>query len=148
MPTFKGTDFEIELPRECSDESTYAFAFPARSNFRPSIVVKTERLAEPIDLPAYVEKQLENIKKLLLDVVVVRVGPEKHRELSAYASVYDWGEASRRVRQKQRYIPLNDPARVVTLTATCLREMYSQTQELFDAVIESFSPIEGHEKRF
>ena len=45
MPEFRGNDFEIQLPDDYSDESSYAFALPARVDFRPSVVVKTELLA-------------------------------------------------------------------------------------------------------
>jgi hypothetical protein len=140
MPTFKGTDFTIELPAEARDESTYAFAFRARSSFRPSVVVKTERLAAPTELPAYVEKQLGNIKTVLPNVVVVSGAPVKHGGLSAYTAVYDFGEESRRVRQKQRYILLQDPLRVVTLTGTSLKETFVETEPLFEAVFGSFVP--------
>ena len=146
MPKFRGTDFEIELPSEFSDESTYAFAFRARADFRPSITVKTERLREPTELPAYVEKQLENIKKLLPDVAVVSGAPTKHGNFPAHTSIYDWGDKARRVRQKQRYILLKDPARVVTLTGTSLRETFDQTEELFDAIFRSFKPVEQDRK--
>src|ERR1700676_1011418 len=118
MPAFKGSDFEIQLPVEFSDESTYAFAFPARLSFRPSVVVKTELLTQPVELPTYAAQQLEKIRAVLQDMLVVSSGPAEHGGLTAYGSIYDWGEAARRVRQKQRYILLNDPLRVVTLTAT------------------------------
>jgi hypothetical protein len=141
MPAFHGSDFEIQLPAEFSDESTYAFAFPARANFRPSVVVKTERLVPPVELPAYVAQQLEKIRAVLQNVSVVSSGPAEHGELTAYGSVYDWGEASRRVRQKQRYILLNDPVRVVTLTATSLCETFAEAEGLFNAIFLSFKPV-------
>jgi hypothetical protein len=140
MPAFKGSDFEIQLPDEFSDESTYAFAFRARSNFRPSVAVKTERLAEPLELATYVAQQLERIRSLLQDVSVVSSGPEKHEGLTAYGSVYDWGEATRRVRQRQHYILLNEPLRVVTLTGTGLRESFAEAEALFNAIFHSFKP--------
>jgi len=146
MPKFKGTDFEIELPTEFTDESTYAFALRARADFRPSITVKTERLKDPTELPAYVEKQLENIKKLLPDVAVVSGTPAKHGDFPAHISIYDWGDKARRVRQKQHYVLLRHPDRVVTLTGTSLRETFDQTEELFDAIFRSFKPIEQHPK--
>jgi hypothetical protein len=141
MPAFKGTDFEIELPEDFSDQSTYAFAFPARSNFRPSLVVNTERLAAPTELQAYVEKQLSKIHGLLTDVKLVASGPVEQRGMEAYGSIYDWGEPDRRVRQKQRYILLQDPLRIVTLTGTGLQETFSYVEELFDAVFLSFRPL-------
>ena len=88
MPTFKGSYFSIELPADFSDESTYAFALPARANFRPSVVVKAERLTQPTELGAYVEQQLDKIKKAL---------PSWK---SAFARNIGWamaGEASRQV---------------------------------------------------
>ena len=140
MSVFRGSDFEIELPADCSDESTYAFAFPSRSSFRPSIVVKTERLSGKVELPAYAAKQLDKIRELLQNVSIVSVGPAEHRGLPAYGSVFDWGDATRRVRQKQRYLLLNDPHRVVTLTATSLHETFPEAEALFDAVFLSFKP--------
>lgn len=147
MPKFHGSDFEIELPAEFSDESTYAFAFRARANFRPSVTIKTERMAAPVDLATYVETQLGNIKKLLPALTVVSLAPEKHGEWPAFSSVYDFGEATRRIRQKQRYISLPDPARVVTLTGTSLKETFSETEALFDAVFQSLRPFDDERRR-
>lgn len=141
MPDFRGSDFEIQLPAGCSDESTYAFALPARASFRPSIVVKTERLAEPTDLENYADHQLEKIRGVMQNLSVVQRGPVVHGKLAAYTSVYDWGDASRRIRQKQRYILLNDPLRVVTMTATNLSETFPEAEALFDAIFLSFQPL-------
>jgi hypothetical protein len=141
MPEFTGNDFEIQLPPDYSDESTYAFALPARAGFRPSVVVKTERLAKPVELPAYAAQQLEKIQTVLQKMEVVSSGPAAHGELQAYGSIFDWGEPARRVRQKQRYILLNDPARVVTLTATHLSDAFAEAEALFDAIILSFKPV-------
>jgi hypothetical protein len=138
MSTFRGTDFQIELPDEYRDESTYAFAFRSRSGFSPSVVVKTERLAQPSELSAYVEQQLDKIKQLLPSVTVVSVASDRHGGAAAQTAIYDWGEARRRVRQKQRCILLSSPDRVVTLTATALLETFAETEALFDAVFRSF----------
>ena len=138
MPPFKGFDFQIELPHGSTDESTYAFAFPGRGSFRPSVVVKTERLGEPIQLEAYVEKQLGTLEQVLPKLVVASGTSITHDDLPAYVSVFDWGEPEKRVRQKQRYIVLRDPARIVTITGTHLREDFDQADALFDAVFKSF----------
>jgi hypothetical protein len=140
LTTFHGTDFAIELPAEVTDESTYVFAFPARSQFRPSLVVKTERLTAPVALADYVEKQLETIKSHLVQVVVLRNEPVEHLGLNAHGSLFDWGDAARRVRQKQRYILLDNPLRVVTITATHLQESFGAAEALFDAIFMSFKP--------
>lgn len=142
MPSFKGTDFEIELPTGCTDQSTYAFAFPTRAgDFRPSVVVKTDRFKEPPDLAAHVEKQVEALKGALADMNVVSKTPGKHGELPAYTLVYDWGQHPKRIRQKQRYIMLAEPTpRVVTMTATGLRDFFDQSEPLFDAVFRSYVP--------
>lgn len=141
MPSFKGSDFEIELPTGCTDQSTYAFAFPARvGDFRPSVVVKTDRFAEPPELISHVEKQIEALKGALAEFNVVSKTPGKHGELPAFTLVYDWGQAPKRVRQKQRYILLPEPARIVTMTATGLRDFFAQTEPLFDAVFRSYVP--------
>ncbi|MGZ5093867.1 MAG: DcrB-related protein [Burkholderiales bacterium] len=141
MPTFKGSYFSIELPADFSDESTYAFALPARASFRPSVVVKAERLTQPTELGAYVEQQLDKIKKALPHMNVLSVTPPKPGE-AAVTSIYEFGEAAQRVRQKQRYVLLKDPARVVTLTATSSRDTFGQTEALFDAILRSFKPLD------
>jgi hypothetical protein len=140
MPEFRGNDFEIQLPDDYSDESSYAFALPARVDFRPSVVVKAERLAKPVELSNYAAQQLEKIGGLLPNVTLIGSGHAVHGEFAAYTNVYDWGEPARRVRQKQRYILLNDPVRVVTLTATNLRDHFAQAEALFDAIFVSFKP--------
>ncbi|MFN0101013.1 MAG: DcrB-related protein [Bryobacteraceae bacterium] len=144
MPTFQGSDFAIELANEYSDESTYAFAFPASGNFRPSVVVKTERLTAPVELPVYAAEQREKIKGMLPGVEVIHVGTVRHGEFAAQVSVYDWGDAARRVRQVQRCILLENPARVVTLTGTALRETYAETEALFEAIFESYRALPGN----
>jgi hypothetical protein len=141
MAEFRGSDFEIHLPAGYSDESTYAFALPARASFRPSVVVKTERLTEPTDLARYVDQQLEKIKGVMQNMALVSKGPATHGNLKAYTSVYDWGETPRRVRQKQRYLLLDNPLRVVTLTATHLSETFAEAEALFDAIFLSFKPV-------
>jgi len=88
MPTFHGTDFAIELPADFRDESTYAFAFKARSDFSPSVVVKTERLARPVELSAYVDEQLAKIQQLLPAVAIVSITADPQGELPARTSVY------------------------------------------------------------
>ena len=140
MPSFQGLDFEVELPAGCSDESTYAFALPARADFRPSVVIKTERLKEPTELGRYVDKQLTEIAKMLPAVSVISNVADNRGANPSRTSVYDWGEPARRVRQKQRYIMLKDPARVVTITGTHLAEHFEQCEKLFDAVFSSFNP--------
>ncbi len=140
MPTFHGTDFAIELPADFRDESTYAFAFRARADFSPSVVVKTERLVRPVELSAYVDEQLAKIQQLLPAVAIVSNTPDLQGELPARTSVYEWGEPRRRLRQKQRYLSLTAPDRVVTLTATSLAETFAETEALFDAVFSSFRP--------
>lgn len=140
MPEFRGNDFEIQLPDDYSDESSYAFALPARVDFRPSVVVKTELLAKPVELSNFAAEQLEKIGGLLPNVTRIGAGHAVHDDFAAYTSVYDWGEPARRVRQKQRYILLNDPARVVTLTATNLRDHFAEAEALFDAIFASFKP--------
>lgn len=143
MARFSGSDFVIQLPTGCSDESTYAFAFPSREEVRPSLVVKTERLARPVCLAEYVGQQLESLRGALQNFIVVSSGPVEGIEFSAHDSVFDWGDATRRVRQKQRYILLEGPLRVVTLTATSLRDNFAQSEALFDAIFLSFKPING-----
>jgi hypothetical protein len=140
MPTFHGADFAIELPADFRDESTYAFAFKARSDFSPSVVVKTERLVRPVELSAYVDEQLVKIQQLLPAVTIVSNMPDPQSELPARTSVYEWGEPRRRLRQKQRYVRLTAPDRVVTLTATSLKETFAESEALFDAVFSSFRP--------
>ena len=143
MSAFKGTDFEIALPAEYSDESTYAFAFPTRGNFRPSLVVKSERLAEPSELSVYVEKQLEKLKQLLPSVTIISKAASKQGEAPAFTCVYDWGEATQRVRQKQRYLLLAHPWRVVTLTGTTSQQTFPEVEALFDAIFNSFKRLDA-----
>jgi hypothetical protein len=141
MPIVSGSYFSLDVPSGTTDESTYAYALPARANFRPSIVVKTERLAEPTPLGTYVQQQLEKIKGVLPNVEIVSVTPPGQGEPPAYTSVYDFGDATQRVRQKQRYMVLDDQVRIVTMTATCLRDTFAQTEAMFDAIFRSFKPL-------
>jgi hypothetical protein len=141
MPTFRGLDFLIELPDGFRDESTYAFAIPGRGKFQPSVVVKTERLAAPQPLPAYVNTQIEKLRKLFSDWARVQSESTRHGPLPAHVLVYDWGPASQRVRQKQLYLLLDDPLRVVTLTGTHLTELFPQAEPLIDSIFRSYAPL-------
>ncbi len=133
MARFQGSDFAIELPEEYTDESTYAFAFPGRGGFRPSVVVKTERLRTAVELGEYARRALDTLPGL--EMVL--------NEETAYGRrcVYDWGDAGRRIRQVQRHILLADPARVVTMTGTTLRELYPQTEAMFEAIFDSYRSL-------
>lgn len=130
MPRFQGTDFTIELPAGCSDESTYAFAFPSREDFRPSVVVKTERLSGPAELPVYAAEQLGRIREALPEVEVL--------EMAGHRCVYEFGDAAQRIRQVQRYILREDPWRVVVLTATASQAGFAEVEALIEAVFDSF----------
>jgi hypothetical protein len=139
MPKFLGSDFQIDLPAGATDESTYAFAFPARGNFRPSVTVKTHRLPGPVALESHVEEQLGHIRAALPDMNVVVRGAASE-DGGAYEAVYDFGDPGQRVRQRQRYLLLPEPWRVVTLTATGLAEGFAEVASLFEAVFRSFLP--------
>ena len=139
MPTFLGSDFQLELPAGATDESTYAFAFPARGNFRPSVTVKTHRLPGPVALESHVDEQLGHIRAALPDVNVVVRGAASE-DGRTYEAVYDFGDPGQRVRQRQRYVLVPDPWRVVTLTATGLAEGFAEIASLFEAVFRSFVP--------
>lgn len=134
MGRFQGSDFALELPEEYTDESTYAFAFPGRGGFRPSVVVKTERLGGVVALAEYARMALAKLPGL--EMVSNEETPYGRR------CVYDWGDPERRIRQVQRYLLLANPARVVTLTGTTLRELYPQTEALFEAVFDSYRSLE------
>ena len=133
MARFQGSDFAMELPEEHTDESTYAFAFPGRGGFRPSVVVKTARLRAPVELGEYALRALEALPGV--EVIL--------NEETAYGRrcVYDWGDAGRRTRQIQRHILLADPARVVTMTGTTLRELYPQTEAMIEAIFDSYRSL-------
>jgi hypothetical protein len=146
MPKFQGTDFAIGLPDDFTDESTYAFAFPGHGAFRPSVVVKSERLNAPVELPVFAVQQMDKISNMLPAVEVVQTLDAPHGDAPARTYVYDWGEpGGGRVRQIQRHILLDNPARVVTLTGTTLQELYPQTEALIVAVFDSFQPLSGKE---
>ena len=141
MPRFAGSDFAIELPEEYTDESTYAFAFPGSGGFRPSVVVKTERLTVPVPLATFVLQQMEKLEAVLPRMEVVTNEAMLYGTFPARRCVYDWGDPSRRVRQIQRHILLEGPARVVTLTGTALLELFPQTEALFEATFDSYRSL-------
>jgi hypothetical protein len=143
MSRFQGTDFLINLPDGCSDESTYAFTLPGQGPFRPSVVIKTERLPAPVELPVFAAQQMDRIKAMLPAVAIVHTTDGRHHRAPARTYIYDWGEPGPgRIRQIQRHILLAAPDRVVTLTGTTLLDLFPQTEELFEAVFDSFTPQE------
>jgi hypothetical protein len=61
MATFQGSGFAIDIPAGCTDASIYTFALPDADGFSPYLIIRFETVKEPLDLSAYVNKQLEGL---------------------------------------------------------------------------------------
>ena len=138
MRKFSGSDFEITVGEAYRDESTYAFTFAAGSGLRPSVVVKTVRVGEGVELAEFAGERLAEIREALPGVELVRDGASRQGEWAAHETVYEFGDERRRLRQMQRYLLLEAPLRVVTLTATAAQEAFPYTEALFEAVFASY----------
>jgi hypothetical protein len=137
MPLFTGSDFSIELPEGYRDESTYALVFARRGNFRPSLVVKTERVGEGAELSVYAADQRREMREVLPGMEVLRVEAEEWE--------FEWGEEGKRVRQRQRFVMLRDPERVVTMTGTAAPDCFAELESVFTAAFASLRSREARD---
>lgn len=57
------SDFEVELPSNWQDQGMITLTLPSTDKkVRPNIIITKERLAAPVDLPAYFEKIKSSVK--------------------------------------------------------------------------------------
>lgn len=142
MAHFEGAGFEIKVPDDCTDMSTYVFAFPASSRFQPSIVVKTEVRGEKPEVQRYAMQQINTLQENLLDFKILSQTPGKQGTRDLVMAIFEWGpdEEGHRIRQKQMYVSVPERSSFYTLTATNLAADFEQTESLFNAVFRSFAP--------
>src|SRR5438128_180261 len=106
MAHFQGGNFEIKIPDDCTDMSTYVFAFPASPRFQPSVVVKTEVRGEKSPVQRYASQQINTLQENLLDFKILSQTPGTQGSRESVVAVFEWGPAgeAQRIRQKQMYL--------------------------------------------
>jgi hypothetical protein len=142
MAQFTVPGFEIKLPENYTDMSTYVFALPASPRFQPSIVVKTEVRGEKPAIQRYASQQINTLQENLQDFTMLSQTPGKQGVRDLVTASFEWGPADegQRIRQQQWYISIPERSSFYTLTATNLAADFAQTESLFNAIVRSFTP--------
>ncbi len=136
MPSFESPYFQIELPPETVDASSYCFALPAAGRFHPSIVVKFDDLPKGQNLSDYaalqvkkMEAQLKNFKMLV---------PPQSDAPDQISLSYQWGANDSRFRQYQNFRQYG--IRVFIVTGTLLEVGGLQYATMLQGAMRSFRP--------
>jgi hypothetical protein len=142
MAHFQGASFDIKVPDDCTDMSTYVFAFPASPRFQPSVVIKTEVRGEKPAVQRYASQQINALQENLLDFRILSQTPSRQGTRDLVIAIFEWGPAgeTQRIRQKQMYLAVPERSSFYTLTATNLAADFDQTESLFNAIFRSFTP--------
>ncbi|MGA2275208.1 MAG: DcrB-related protein [Bryobacteraceae bacterium] len=136
MPNFDLPYFQIELPANTVDASSFCYALPASGRFHPSIVIKFRDLPAQQQLKDFAAVQVKKMQGQLKDFEMLEQpraeGPDQ------ISLSYRWGADDSRFRQflifRQRGV------RVFMVTGTLLEEGGLQHANMLQAAMRSFRP--------
>ena len=141
MTTFQGSGFAIDIPPGCSDASIYTFALPNVNGFSPYIIIRFEAVKEPLDLSAYVNKQLEALASNAEEFKLLSQNAGKRGNWGCVVSDCQWGLPT--IRMQQKYVHFLVPgksSKVYTLSTTDLAKNHAHSSPVFDQMLRSFLP--------
>ena len=134
---FQCPSFKLDFPCEVTEASTYAFVFSGPEEFKPSVVVKWQKVPAETKPSAYAEKQVAKMRQQLNDFKVLEPlstnGDPPRAQL-----LYEWGQGRRTFRQLQVYRVEGE--RMYTLTGTALNMTFDKYRSQLTDIIASFSP--------
>lgn len=131
-------NFSIDVPEGTVDASTYAFVLPVKARFRPSIVIKWEKMPLKTRLGTHITEQIEQMEEKLRAFTLVEP-PDPTIEADENRILFEWGEGDeRRFRQVQHY--LLRKGRLYTLTGTMHAEKQVQYQDQLEEIMATFKP--------
>jgi hypothetical protein len=136
MPKFDAPAFQIELPPDTVDASSYCFALPASGRFHPSIVIKSDDLPKGEELRKYVEVQVTKLRKQLKNFVLIS-GPDD-RGPGQIGLQCRWGDGDSRFRQTMLF--RQKGTRVFNVTGTQLGDGTDEQTKMLAGAIASFNP--------
>ena len=141
MATFQGSGFAIDIPAGCTDASIYTFALPVADGFSPYIVIRFETVKDPLDLLAYVKKQLDALASSTEEFKLLSQNAGKRGNWGCVVSDCQWGPPNGRMQQKYvHFLVPGTPSRVYTLSTTDLAKNHARSAPLFEQMLRSFLP--------
>lgn len=144
MTAFQGSGFSVDVPAGCTDASIYTFALPPVDGFSPYIVIRFEVVKEPLDLTAYVNKQLESLASNTDEFKMLSQNAGKRGNWGCVVTDCQWGPEMGRMHQKYvHFLVPGKPSKVYTLTTTDLAKNHERSAPAFDKMLRSFLPNES-----
>ena len=141
MATFQGSGFAIDIPAGCTDASVYTFALPNVDGFSPYIIIRFEAVKEPLNLSAYVNKQLEALASNTEEFKLLSQNAGKRGSWGCVVSDCQWGPPNLRMQQKYvHFLVPGKPSKVYTLSTTDLAKNHARSSPAFDQMLRSFLP--------
>lgn len=142
MPSFQGSGFLIGLPEGCTDASAYTFLMSTKGQYTPYITIKSERLQQPQDLKAYVNKQQVSLQEHVEGFEVVQYAAGKRSGMDVVLSTVEWGPEEGRIFQKIAYFLMQDEKgyKIFTLTGNDLASQVQETGPMFERIFKTFTP--------
>ncbi len=136
MSSFDSPYFQIDLPPDTVDASSYCFALAAASRFHPSIVIKFDDLPPGQTLTDYAAIQVKKMQAQLKNFKML-VPPQTNAPGQISLS-YQWGAEDSRFRQYQIF--RQNGVRVFLITGTLLEDGGLQYATLLQDAMRSFRP--------
>ena len=141
MATFQGSGFAIDIPTGCTDASVYTFTLPNVDGFSPYIIIRFEAVKEPLDLSAYVNRQLEALASNTEEFKLLSQNAGKRGNWGCVVSDCQWGPPITRMQQKYvHFLVPGKPSKVYTLSTTDLAKNHALSSPVFDRMLRSFLP--------
>src|SRR4051812_36972088 len=107
MPAYQTSAFQVELPDNFEDASTYAFVFPGGSpDFNRSVVIKKDPSEAMVDLVAYMVTQRGKLRQGADGFEIVGEWQSRQGGYEVVTTVFEWNPNVKRIRQKQWYFHL------------------------------------------
>lgn len=138
LTRFDYPGFSIDLPEGSEDVSTYVFALPVKSRFRPSVVIKREQIAPGTRLGTHVREQVAQMEAQLKAFTLLEPS-DAPLDADAVRIVFEWGEEGRRFRQVQHYRK-HRGGWIYTLTGTMHAPKQAHLQPELEQIMKTFSP--------
>jgi hypothetical protein len=144
MPNFQGTGFNIELPEDCTDASTYTFVLPENNGFSATLNIRHESATEVKNLKAHINVSLKALRDSVTNFTLLNQAAGKRGEHEGLMTSFEWGEGPGRVRQKQYCLMTSgENPKIYILTSTDLVSNAAQSDRVFNSIMKSFVPLAG-----
>ena len=136
--SFDAPSFAVQVPDEWIDLSSYIIGGPVIEGFRTSIVVARNIFVKEATFDAYVDRQLEDLRKLPEFVMNDRRAA-KLGDLPAIWLNYEWAQSREKlIHQRQCYVRVRK--HVYTMTASAPAGHFEKVAGVYAEVIGTFRP--------